>query len=519
MPGGGGGGGSIYYTPGTTNGGWPNFSETGAAWARGRFGVDGDLDGNTDLTFRDYSLNGREQFRYLFPPFRSTTAMAYGEYTFEGEANLTPYFEALYGTSSVSLNSGAGLFFPWVPALNPYNLCNPQGAGVDCGLAIDALYANPGYIAGFHGLYGDLCARFGVPPQACGPHAFGLTQGPMGPARTLPLVSVRGDRNMTDTETSWRRAVVGLSGDVPFLNFGSLSDWTFDMSITRSHSSGIAQRLGIRQDRMDLALGYYSNDWTPCENNISEATREGRTNSLENPLEPIIATDAAPGCVPVNMYAPSLYSPLVGDFGTAAERDYLFDSRDFDTQYTQTLFSMHFTGDLFDLPGGAVAGVVGVEYRTDEIASIPDQVAAEGLMWGFFADGGAEGEKYTREFFGEVDMPLVPANQAPRKSASISRRASRTTSSTAALGRARPRWGGVPSNRCWFAPPSAPPTGRRICASCSCAVKQDSKPSAIRVSCRKVHSKAISRPASSAATTRNWTSAIRTFSNAAEPKA
>ena len=407
VPGGAGGGGVVYYTPGSTNGGWPDFSETGARWSRGTFGVDGDLDGNTDLTFRDYSLNGREQFRYLFPPFRSTTAMAYGEYTFEGEANLTPYFEALYGTSTVSLNSGAGQFFPWVPALNPYNICNPQGAGVDCGLALDALYANPGYIAGFNGLFGDICAQRRIPPQACGPLAFGLGRGPLGPERTLPIVSVRGDRNMVDTETSWRRAVVGLSGDMPFLNFGSLSDWTFDMSITHSNSSAVAHRPGIRQDRMDLALGYYSNDWTPCENNISEATREGRTNSRDNPLEPIIAADAAPGCVPVNMYAPSLYSPLIGDFGTAAERDYLFDSRDFDTQYTQTLLSVYFTGDLFDLPSGAVAGGVGVEYRTDEIASIPDQVAAEGLIWGFFADGGAEGEKYTREFFGEVEMPLV----------------------------------------------------------------------------------------------------------------
>ena len=399
--------GSIYYTPGRSNGGWPDFSESGAGWARGTFGIDGDGDGRTDITFRDYSLNGREQFRHLFSPFRSTTAMLYGEYTLESEANLTPYFEVLYGTTAFNQDTGASVLWPWVPALNRYNLCNPEGLGVDCGLAQDALYGSPGYIASFNDLYGDVCANFGVPATACGPLAFGLGQGAIGPQRTLPLVSVHGDRNITDVSNTWRRGVLGLSGDMPFLNVGSLSDWTFDLSFTRSDSESTARRFGIRRDRLDLALGYYSNDWNPCENNISEETREGRNNSLDNPLDPITAADAAPGCVPVNMYAPSLYSPLIGDFGTSAERDYLFGVRDFDTQYTQSLFTLFFTGNLFTLPAGEAAGGIGVEYRVDEIASIPNQVARDGLFWGFFADGGAVGEKYTREFFGEIETPLL----------------------------------------------------------------------------------------------------------------
>ena len=55
-----------------------------------------------------------------------------------------------------------------------------------------------------------------------------------------------------------------------------------------------------------------------------------------------------------------------------------------------------------------MAGGVGVEYRVDEIKSIPDEVAEEGLLlWFYFADGGAVGEKYTREFFSEIEMPLL----------------------------------------------------------------------------------------------------------------
>ena len=121
-----------------------------------------------------------------------------------------------------------------------------------------------------------------------------------------------------------------------------------------------------------------------------------------------LASDVAPGCVPVNMYAPSLYPQGgVGDFASAAERDYLFDTRDFDTEYTQTIFSAYANGFLFELPGGTALGGIGLEWREDDIKSIPDDVARDGLFWGFFADGGATGKKWTREIFGEVELPIM----------------------------------------------------------------------------------------------------------------
>ena len=399
--------GLIYYTPGYTNGGWPNFSESSAAWRAGQFGIDGDGDGKTDINFRDYSLNGRTQFAHLVPKYRSTHAMAYGEYTVEGEFNLTPYFEVLHGESDYFIDSGQLTFWPWVPARNPYNLCNPEASGVDCGLAMDALYANPGYIAGFNGLYGELCAAIGVPATACGPRTFGIIRGAIGPQRVRVDVAVPGDRNTITRETAWRRVVLGVNGDLPFLNVGSLSGWSFDASLTHSHNSGTALRRGIRRDRLELALGYYSENWIPCENNISEAVRATRQNSSNNPLAPITSAAAAPGCLPVNLFAPSLYAGLIGDFATAAERDYLFDDRAFETIYKQTLLSLYLTGDLFDMPAGPVAGGLGMEFRKDEIESIPDEVARDGLIWNFFADGGAVGDKLTREFFGEVELPLV----------------------------------------------------------------------------------------------------------------
>ena len=55
--------------------------------------------------------------------------MLLGEYTFEGDMNLMPFFELGYVEDDYSNFGDEGNFFPDVPARNPYNLCNPEGFG------------------------------------------------------------------------------------------------------------------------------------------------------------------------------------------------------------------------------------------------------------------------------------------------------------------------------------------------------------------------------------------------------
>ncbi|MDE0190034.1 MAG: TonB-dependent receptor [Gammaproteobacteria bacterium] len=382
--------GSVYYTPGRSNGGWPSFSES-ESWG---FPIDNDGDGEPDVNYRDHSLNGRRDYAELYPTFESQNYMVFGEYTFDGEMNLTPFFELGYVENDIILIGDEAQIFQEVPARNPFNICNPEGRGVDCGLASDALLLNPNFIEKFNVRWAGLCAAFGIPNSICGPvlyNAFGLTVGPMGPQPTTPIVTIRGDRSDYVRYLEQFRYVAGVTGDLPMLNFGSLSDWSFEFAYVHTRSDGTVRRAGIREDRLLLSLGSYSINDIPCE------------NSTETPM----AFDTAPGCVPVNMFARSLYSPLVGDFETQAERDYVFDDRDFATEYRQTVVTYYMTGSLFQLPAGGVSAGFGLEHREDQITSIPDHVARDGLFWGFFSDGGAVGSKDIQEAFGEVELPIL----------------------------------------------------------------------------------------------------------------
>jgi iron complex outermembrane receptor protein len=181
---------------------------------------------------------------------------------------------------------------------------------------------------------------------------------------------------------------------MPFMNFGSLDNWTFELAAMYTLSTGESHRAGIRGDRLDHALGWNSTTGTPCENDTFAELRD----------------DVVNGCVPVDLFAPSLYpieqNTVVGDFATQAERDYLFDDRDFDTEYEQTIFTAFATGDLFEVPAGPVAFGIGAEYRKDEITSLPDDVARDGLFFGFFSDGGAVGDVDITELFAEVEVPI-----------------------------------------------------------------------------------------------------------------
>ncbi len=368
--------------------------------------VDADGDGIQDVRFADYSTNGAFPEGIFIPKQERINALAYGEYTFPGEANITPYFEFLFSRVDVTAeDAGLSQIIVSVPDVNQFNPCNPNnslGLGADC---FDASRV-------FNGL-----------------GAFGLNI----PMNVRPRVSVPGDRDNFDTTIEQYRGVIGVRGDLPFVG----SSWTFDVNGTYTRSVGTSVRRGVREDRLALALGVdptldfdqdgsidfngdgIADDYDPNENFAANPIVAGAFG-YRPPITPCAGPDsgelanpdfAAPdlfdGCVPVNLFATSLIDSFRGEFATQAERDYLIGTREFDTTYEQIVLSAFATGDLFELPAGPVGAVFGLEWREDSIDSRPDFVASNGLILNLFSDAGAVGSKWIREAFAEVDVPLV----------------------------------------------------------------------------------------------------------------
>ena len=372
--------GSIYYTPDESNTGIPNLSEA-TLWG---FVLDLDNNGAPDVDFTDYNVNGALGHGDLFPEFERTSAFAFGEYTFAGEMNITPYFELMHNRRQHANYDPGTVIFEEVPANNPYNPCNPNGlGGVDCGLAYDSVLFNPLFASQFAGRYGA------TPAQYCAAGFAWICRGAIGPSPLEAQVSILNDRDRVSTDISQLRFVGGITGDLPQLNIGSMENWAFELAFIHSDARGESLRSGVNEANLLHSL---------------------ETSRIDPATGTVVCGDGSDGCVPINMFAPSLYTGLVeNQFATQAEWDYLYAARGFDTTYKQSLLTYYMTGDAFELPGGTALAGLGFELRNDEIDSIPNDVARDGLLWGFFSDRGAVGEKTTNELIGEIELPLMAA--------------------------------------------------------------------------------------------------------------
>ncbi|MCP5384288.1 MAG: TonB-dependent receptor [Sphingomonadaceae bacterium] len=397
--------GSVYFPANGNIANFPNDPNTGRPFNFGdstnAFGqhLDTNGDGVRDVDFQNVNTNGADDSIVFLSEQKLINVMAYGEYTFPGAANITPFFEIGYSRAEIFAdNTGAPQVFPSVPDLNQFNPCNfvTNPDGVDC-RAVD------NELNGISGTSLALSTGFPLP--------------------TTPIASIQGDRDNTDVTQEQYRGVFGIKGDLPFIS----PSWTFETSLTYSKSKGRSVRRGIREDKLALALGLdptadYDGDGIvdndgdgiadDYDNNLDvfgffgdpQWIGECNTAGLANPS--LAAADLLQGCVPVNLFAPSVLGAPVGTLATQAEADYIFGLRTFDTEYEQITGAAYITGDLFELPAGPVGAVFGVEYRNDKIDSQPDFVASNGLFFGFFSDQGAKGSKWIREAFGEIDIPL-----------------------------------------------------------------------------------------------------------------
>lgn len=363
--------GSVYSTPGFTNTGIPGWSESTVpfqyvgllpTWIAG----DSNGDGIDDIAFPDGDGDGLRDFDFQSPRYalqqsdyyksgdfvsknQRISLVANGEYNFGDANDTTAYIEGLYAKRNSDSFSPGSQLFEFVPSSNPYNPCNPDGLnGLDC---------------------------FGV-----------LGFGDAGPLRTRPIINIRGDRDSQQVDVSQYRLVAGVTGNLLGLENLGLNNWYYDAYASYSASSGEYVLRGIDEARLLHSLD----------------------TSVLNSDGSVTCGDGSDGCVPVNLFADSIYQ-VGGGTLSQAENDYLLTNRIVKTEVSQLVVNAIAGGDFFTLPwnDNVVAGVVGVEYRRDEIKSDNNDVASEGLLWGFFADKGANGARNLKEVFAEVEFPLI----------------------------------------------------------------------------------------------------------------
>ncbi|GAB4526476.1 MAG: TonB-dependent receptor [Amphiplicatus sp.] len=104
------------------------------------------------------------------------------------------------------------------------------------------------------------------------------------------------------------------------------------------------------------------------------------------------------GCVPVNPFGIGSITPEAGAF--------IATTRTAKEVFERYIFGGSVSGELFDLPAGAVAAAAGFEHRHDEYDFTPGATDLAG-EYGPTSRGITAGEYSVTEFFGEIRIPIL----------------------------------------------------------------------------------------------------------------
>ncbi|MCQ8877115.1 TonB-dependent receptor [Pseudoalteromonas shioyasakiensis] len=192
-----------------------------------------------------------------------------------------------------------------------------------------------------------------------------------GDAYLMPVAI--SDHYSSETTVDYTRAVIGFEGSFGF--------WDWDVSYQNSYNDGeyyneIFLRDSLVMSQNQLAAG------TSCN---GEVTASGKT------------------CVDVPWSDPTF---LAGDVPDDV-RNFIFGEDLGNTIYKQQTLDAYITGDLFELPAGAVGAAFGMSIQKDEIDDTPGEHTINGNSWGLTSAGRTAGSQISRSVYGEVRVPLL----------------------------------------------------------------------------------------------------------------
>jgi outer membrane receptor protein involved in Fe transport len=184
----------------------------------------------------------------------------------------------------------------------------------------------------------------------------------------------------SSNERQTLRISVGMRGD-----FGDT--WTWDTSFTYGQTQ--QSRLGTGQvnvnnfrQALDVLVDGSGNPILDVDGNIRCADDDA----------------VAFGCVPVNIFGKGAISQDAANWLQA--------DASFRAIIEQQVFAANLTGEIFDLPAGAVSIATGIEHRRESSTSIPDSLGQVGLN-ASNAIPRTSGQFNVSEWYFEGDIPLL----------------------------------------------------------------------------------------------------------------
>ncbi|XBQ16237.1 MAG: TonB-dependent receptor [Oceanicaulis sp.] len=132
---------------------------------------------------------------------------------------------------------------------------------------------------------------------------------------------------------------------------------------------------------------------------VTDSRNSVNRTAIAQGLQGCPATGALPGCEWVNIFGAGNLTDSMASFLRTDTRELGFSERHHITAFL--------TGELFELPAGAVAFATGFEWREDEAGRVVDDAQRNGDIYGFNAVQNIAGSTRVAEIYGEAIVPLV----------------------------------------------------------------------------------------------------------------
>ncbi|HTM83002.1 TonB-dependent receptor plug domain-containing protein [Asticcacaulis sp.] len=203
-------------------------------------------------------------------------------------------------------------------------------------------------------------------------YSYASSVNPLGIPYLQPIAL---HENFSSQEVNLGRALGGVRG--------TLSSWNWDAYVSYSKSVGKYDESATYADRVNWGTGF--------DQNTFEFIDE-------------CGAGAPAGCVPLNLFTPEAL--LEGKL-TDAENAYYFTVDHGRTDYSQLTAEATATGDIMQLPAGALGGAFGISFREDRINDVPGELSRSGNSYNRSSSGITKGTDRLSEVYGELEVPIV----------------------------------------------------------------------------------------------------------------